>query len=160
MSKQARHDPEKTLEFVVTLTAKLYRDVVAAGFEHLGLNQTQGYILVYLNSTTVQWNQTQLSERLGIRKAAVGLAIDVLEARGMVIRSLPQQDRRSKIVALTSAGRALAIEAGDVVTEIGDAVRKGLTADERRAAASALLTMQANLREELERAESGATVAG
>jgi DNA-binding MarR family transcriptional regulator len=72
---------------------------------------------------------TELASILFIDKPYTTLIVDDLERRGLVVRTVAENDRRSKVVTLTDDGRALAATAEDILTRT-PAVFEMLDADE------------------------------
>ena len=64
-----------------------------------------------------------LAERLLADPPYVTLIVDDLEKRGLVQRTPHPEDRRSKLVALTAAGRAAAVRADAILDEPPAALR-------------------------------------
>jgi MarR family transcriptional regulator for hemolysin len=87
-------------------------------------------------------SQTELAQLLGVDGATLVATIDRLAAAGWIERSASRQDRRVKLVVLTSEGRALE----EKVRAQADALRRGavahLDASQVAAAAAALEQLQ------------------
>jgi MarR family transcriptional regulator for hemolysin len=87
-------------------------------------------------------SQTELAQLLGVDGATLVTTIDRLAAAGWIERSASRQDRRVKLVVLTSEGRALE----EKVRAQADALRRGavahLDASQVAAAAAALERLQ------------------
>jgi DNA-binding MarR family transcriptional regulator len=58
----------------------------------------------------------ELAEQLLIDRPYTTLVVDDLERRGLVVRTVKPEDRRSKIVMVTEAGRAAAEQAQRILT--------------------------------------------
>jgi DNA-binding MarR family transcriptional regulator len=72
---------------------------------------------------------SELAARLGTDKPYLTIMIDDLVQRGLVTRMEAPDDRRAKVVALTSAGRALGTEAERVLSRPAPGLAR-LTPDE------------------------------
>ena len=73
-----------------------------------------------------------IGRRVDLTSGSITTAVDRLEKRGLVVRGLDDEDRRSRIVRLTPAGRA---RIGEVFAEHAaalEAASKGLTKAERK----------------------------
>jgi DNA-binding MarR family transcriptional regulator len=102
--------------FLPTLQALMYayKSVVTYGDAHirqLGLTPAQYEVIVTLGRAAME-NSGEMSMGELIEKTLVGTGsltgiIDRLEAKNLVIRRNPPDDRRSVIVSLTSEGQAL-----------------------------------------------------
>ena len=72
---------------------------------------------------------SELAARLGTDKPYLTIMIDDLVQRGLVTRMEAPDDRRAKVVALTSVGRALGTEAERVLSQPAPGLAR-LTQDE------------------------------
>ena len=70
-----------------------------------------------------------LADRLAADPPYVTLIVDDLQKRGLVARTPHPEDRRSKLVALTDAGRAAAARADAILDEPPAALREVPAAD-------------------------------
>ncbi len=73
-----------------------------------------------------------LSRRVDLTSGSITTAIDRLEARGLVARGLDDEDRRSRIVRLTPAGRARISEVFGQHAAALEVASSGLTKSERK----------------------------
>lgn len=113
----------------------------------LGLGPGQPKLLSYL---AVRGSATQrdIADFFGIDPAAVCRMLDVLDRKGFVRTSANPDDRRTKVLALTSAGRA-AVRAWDGrCREVEAQMLRGLTADEASQLHELLARVTHNLRDE------------
>jgi MarR family 2-MHQ and catechol resistance regulon transcriptional repressor len=73
-----------------------------------------------------------IGRRVDLTSGSITTAIDRLEKRGLVVRGLDDEDRRSRIVRLTPAGRARIAEVFAEHAAALEAASKGLTKAERK----------------------------
>ncbi len=66
--------------------------------------------------------QTELAERLGISKQAIGQLVDDLVAMGAVERVSDPSDRRAKLVRWRRRGRRWLLEGMDVLGSVGEEI--------------------------------------
>ncbi|MGV9779611.1 MarR family winged helix-turn-helix transcriptional regulator [Streptosporangium sp. NPDC003464] len=77
-------------------------------------------------------SQQEIGRRLAVDRSTMVHIIDVLEQRGLVVRSRDLTDRRAYSIELTDAGRALLVEVLHPVTaEVHDRVIGRLTDEDR-----------------------------
>lgn len=85
---------------------KLYYEIA----RNCGLSETAYWILYALEVSGGSVTQRQIAEHFSYSKQTVNSALKTLEARGLVALAPADEDRRSKLVSLTGAGRAFAEE--------------------------------------------------
>jgi MarR family transcriptional regulator, 2-MHQ and catechol-resistance regulon repressor len=73
-----------------------------------------------------------IGRRVDLTSGSITTAIDRLTERGLVVRGLDDEDRRSRIVRLTPAGRARINEAFAQHAAALEAASEGLTKGERK----------------------------
>lgn len=81
----------------------------AAMAEH-GLSDAKAVPLMTLLRHGDRIPQGLLAERVGIEGATIVRVVDDLEADGFILRVPDEADRRVKLIALTQAGQAVAVE--------------------------------------------------
>jgi DNA-binding MarR family transcriptional regulator len=141
-----RRDPSGQLEFLLAEVLRLQLRVYNARFRSTGLNQSQIAALLHLQRAE-QLSQTDLSRRLGIKKAALGALIDGLESKGLVERARSREDRRLQLVSITDAGERVVDEIDRMGEALGTEYRSGITREERAQFVSILQRIRRNLRE-------------
>jgi DNA-binding MarR family transcriptional regulator len=148
MSNLTTHEldspPWLRVESTLMATARLVRIAYDTRLDPLDLNLTQASLLGYVaefGSTT----QTDLADRLGIGRAAIGSVIDQLQDRGLVERRPRPDDRRVWLVAITEDGREFAERIAEVDRELRTELRHGLGREERQALAWVMTRLQQNL---------------
>ena len=136
--------PWLRVESTLMATARLVRAAFDVRLAPLDLNLTQASLLGYIvefGATT----QTQLADRLGIGRAAIGSVVDQLESRGLVERTPNSADRRVWLVAITDAGVELAQRISEVDEVLRADLRRGIGREERQALAWVMTRLQQNL---------------
>ena len=73
-----------------------------------------------------------IGRRVDLTSGSITTAVDRLEKRGLVVRGLDDEDRRSRIVRLTPAGRARIAEVFAEHAAALEAASEGLTKAERK----------------------------
>jgi MarR family transcriptional regulator for hemolysin len=136
--------PWLRVESTLMATARLVRTAFDVRLAPLDLNLTQASLLGYIvefGATT----QTQLADRLGIGRAAIGSVVDQLESRGLIERTPNPADRRVWLVAITPAGTDLAHRISEVDEVLRADLRRGIGREERQALAWVMTRLQQNL---------------
>lgn len=148
MSNLTTHEldspPWLRMESTLMATARLVRLAFDSRLAPLDLNLTQASLLGYVNEFGAT-TQTDLADRLGIGRAAIGSVIDRLQARGLVERQPRPDDRRVWLVAITDSGAELARQINDVDQVLRAELRHGLGREERQALAWVMTRLQQNL---------------
>ena len=140
-----RRDPNRQLEFLLAEVVRLQLRVYNYRFRSTGLNQSQVSVLIHLDRVE-QLNQTDLAARLGMRKAATGTLVDGLEGKGLVERTRGREDRRLQLVSITDEGRSVVEDVDHMAEPLGQALREGISRDERAQLVSILQRIRENLR--------------
>jgi MarR family transcriptional regulator for hemolysin len=136
--------PWLRVESTLMATARLVRVAYDTRLAPLDLNLTQASLLGYVSEFGAT-TQTDLADRLGIGRAAIGSVIDRLQARGLVERQPKSDDRRVWLVAITTVGEELAVQINDVDHVLRAELRHGLGREERQALAWVMTRLQQNL---------------
>ncbi|CAL9361792.1 hypothetical protein SUDANB6_00678 [Streptomyces sp. enrichment culture] len=97
------------------------------------------YALLRFLATAKGALQRELSARLGYDPSAIVGLVDDLERLGFAERRPSPDDRRSRIVVLTDAGRAFLRDTDEAGTRVTNDLLAPLDADERRALHALLL---------------------
>ncbi|MGH0033255.1 MAG: MarR family winged helix-turn-helix transcriptional regulator [Myxococcota bacterium] len=114
---------------------------------HVGLQPSHQVVFASLVGSGARL--TELAERAGMTKQAMGQLVDDLESLGYVERIPDPADGRAKIVRLTPDGRSFLDDAADVVSAIWDDYASLLGERE-------LANLQSRLGSLLDRARAGA----
>lgn len=94
-------------------------------------------------------SQAELCRRLHLSKQTVASVIDSLEKRGMAVRRVAQDDRRSRVVVLTEAGSAAARELSEAVKRFEIRALSMLRPEEREAMVDAMCKLQKRMEQAL-----------
>ena len=94
-------------------------------------------------------SQAELCRRLHLSKQTVASVIDSLEKRGMAVRRVAQDDRRSRVVVLTEAGSAAARELSEAVKRFEIRALSMLRPEEREAMVDAMCKLQKGMEQAL-----------
>ncbi len=136
--------PWMRVESTLMATARLIREAFDARLEALDLNLTQASLLAYVTEFGAT-TQTQLADRLGIGRAAIGSVIDRLQQRGLVARHPNPDDRRVWLIDVTDGGRDMARRIAAVDEQLRGELRHGIGREERQALSWVLTRLQQNL---------------
>lgn len=75
-------------------------------------------------------NQIELAERVGQDPNNLSRTLSILESRGQIVRKTRGSDRRSKIIHVTSAGRAIHKEAFKAIEAYWTILFRGCSQDD------------------------------
>ena len=109
---------------------------LTARLEHLGLTPREQCVLI--KALDGDRTQIQLAELCQLDKTTMVVTVDRLEQRGLVERRPAPTDRRARIIAVTEAGRDLAVSGDALVQGIYADVLDSLPEDEREPFVDAL----------------------
>jgi DNA-binding MarR family transcriptional regulator len=154
VSRSSRVDKREQVELAIPDASRLFRRAYEAYFAQINLTLTEALLIGQLDIADNQTlNQTDLAKRVGLRKAAAGIAIDLMVARGYIARVGDPDDGRAKLLSLTDHGKQLAPVVDQRFGELAAVVRRNTTREQRRAVVDLLGTMSANLETFLETLE-------
>ncbi|WP_428312989.1 MarR family winged helix-turn-helix transcriptional regulator [Hydrocarboniphaga sp.] len=135
-------------------TGFLIHDVTRLGHqifdEHIkplvGITRPQWWLLINLtHRDSHAMTQVELARLLDIGKVALGKMVDRLEAKGFVVRSSDNEDRRSKSVRLTQKGEDRIRHAEQLENELSSRFMLGIPADKQLELEQMLATIKQNL---------------
>lgn len=109
---------------------------LTAALEPLGVSARGFHVLK--GALSGEHTQTELAEMVGLDKTTMVVTVDELERSGLAERRLSPQDRRARIVAVTTAGRRKVAEAEKVKERVQSDVLDELSAGEAEALMDAL----------------------
>ena len=136
--------PWLRVESTLMATARLVRVAFDARLAPLDLNLTQASLIGYVHEFGAT-TQTDLADRLGIGRAAIGSVIDRLQSRGLVERQPNPDDRRVWLVTITDAGAELAVAINEIDAVLRAELRRGIGREERQALNWVMSRLQQNL---------------
>ncbi|MFO1427989.1 MAG: MarR family transcriptional regulator [Steroidobacteraceae bacterium] len=124
--------------------AKHLRIALAARLEEYALTPAMWRCLAYLDAHAGA-SLSALAETLEVRSMSIMRVIDELERRGLVRRAANPRDRRALQLFLTPAGEPIVVRLWQLIDEIMDEARAGLTAAQRRDLLQGLQSLRAGL---------------
>jgi DNA-binding MarR family transcriptional regulator len=110
--------------YSLSKTGMLYRSLLEKSLADFGIVPPQAGILHILNGYG-EYNQNLLGQEMNIDKASMVKFIDGLEKLGMVKRTTDTNDRRAKLVTLTSKGKLIQKKISDDQERLEKEIFKG-----------------------------------
>lgn len=114
-------------------------------------------ILTLLVEQPEPMSQNELCRRLHLSKQTVASVIDSLEKRGMAVRRVSEEDRRSRMVCLTGQGEAFAREISVALHRFELHALSMLSAEEQAALVDTTNRFWHSMVDALEQEETGET---
>ena len=114
-------------------------------------------ILTLLVEQPEPMTQNELCRRLHLSKQTVASVIDSLEKRGMAVRRVSEEDRRSRMVCLTGQGEAFAREISVALHRFELHALSMLSAEEQAALVDTTHKLWRSMADALEQEETGET---
>lgn len=129
--------PRARFGFAFVLLARRWRRLLDRRIGALGLTDATWTPLIHLQMAGDGISQTELAALVGIEGSSLVRLLDILVARGLVERQADPRDRRTRLIVLTEAGRAVL---GDIRRVLDEAEAEMLAdaGDEELAAALGL----------------------
>lgn len=109
--------PLDTLTFRLEDLPRQLRRIIDDALQDQGLSRTQWRLLAYVLRQE-GLTQTELARHLEIERASVGVAIDALQARGLIERSQHPSDRRVWRILPTASAKAMLGSLREMIDEI------------------------------------------
>lgn len=136
--------PWRRIDGTIMATARAIRKVYDRALGDLGLSLPEASLLAYI-AETQPGTQTQLANRLGVGKAAMGARIDHLEQMDAIQRRPHSTDRRVWLVHLTERGRQYVDAVNEIDGHLREQLRRGIGRSEREQLAHTLNRIQENV---------------
>ena len=114
--------PWQRVESTLMATARAIRRAYEIRLTDLDLNLSQASLLGFLFESG-PITQSRLASRLGIGRAATGLVINALEARGLIERRTNPDDRRDWLIALCPEALRMTETILEIDTALGPEMR-------------------------------------
>jgi len=152
--------PWQRVESTLMATARAIRRAYEIRLTDLDLNLSQASLLAFLTDLDLNLSQasllaflfeagpitqSRLASRLGMGRAATGLVINALEARGLIERRTNPDDRRAWLIALCPEGLRMTEPIFEIDTALRRELRTGISRSERQQLAGLLLRLKTNL---------------
>jgi DNA-binding MarR family transcriptional regulator len=138
--------PWRRFESTLMATSKSLRRAYDLRFAEIGLNLSEACLLEYVVEHGPM-TQTQVAERVGMRRASAGTIIDNLSQRRLLRRLHDPTDQRVWLLSATPEGLRLAERIAVVDNKLRTELRRNLSPAERGQLASTLLRLHSNLAE-------------
>jgi MarR family transcriptional regulator for hemolysin len=106
----------------LTFVARRWRNLMNEELRAVGQSQARWGILYWITVFGDTVNQTELADRIGVEQPTLGRVLRDLESEGLITRSTGDDDRRAKVIRLTTAATPLMRQ----INRIQTAVRKRL----------------------------------
>jgi len=125
-----------------------FRQRVRTGLRGRGHTIQPAHASVIVHLRTEGSRLTQLAERAGMSKQAMGKLVDELEALGYVERVADAADGRAKLVRFRRPGRVFLADAGEIVAEIWEHYAEQIGEKRLRRLRADLVDLVAHLEED------------
>jgi len=132
---------------LLTVTARLVQEQVAARLTPLGISYAQAVALVHLYSAPDgSVSQTEVIDSLALSRASGTLVLSQLEAHGLISRRPDPADARRLIISLTEDSEAIEQQVNSCFEEVENLVCRSLEPADVEAMFSVLGRMLDNAR--------------
>ena len=134
------------LGFLLQDCARLRKQHMDKVFKPLSVTQSQAWLLAFL-SRGDGITQTELAQRMGLGKVAVGSLVDKLEAREMITRKPHLTDRRVNRLFISEKGNRVVEHMRDATLSANDNLLVGLDHEQLKSLVDQLTLLKHNLLE-------------
>lgn len=138
--------PWRRFESTLMATSKSLRRAYDLRLADIGLNLSEACLLEYVVEHGPM-TQTQVAEKVGMRRASAGTIVDNLSRRRLLRRLHDPTDHRVWLLSATTDGQRLAERIAAVDDRLRTELRRNLSQQERSQLAHTLLRLQNNLAE-------------
>lgn len=121
----SRLDREYGFTYRIILLARRYRAMLDERLRPMGYGTARMEALSMIARAPEPSAQVAIARRIGIEGPTLTRMLDALEADGLVLRRQDPNDRRTKLIELTDAGRAALAE----ITQVAHAFRADVLTD-------------------------------
>ena len=126
----------------------LARERMDARLTAYDVTPAQTRVILYLHRHGGQAPQCDVTEHLKVKPSTAGGILDRMAERGLVERSVSEEDGRRKFITLTEKGRASQEAFRGVFLETEELMRKGLSEAEQETLMTLLKRVMTNLEED------------
>lgn len=127
-----------------------WRRVIHLRLAELGLTDATWVPLFHLHAAGQGISLKALAQRVGLESSTLVRVVDLLESRGLVRRETDVQDRRSKLLQVTDAGRAAVADVRAKLVQVEGRLLDGMDATTAQLLLQAMLQLQQRLAQELQ----------
>jgi MarR family transcriptional regulator for hemolysin len=117
----SRSEHKRALAHKMPQVVRRWRQLADQTLAELGVSNSAGWCLIYLDRLGPDARQADVAEELGITQPSLVRTLDQLQAAGLVERVPNPDDRRSNRVAFTPEGQRLV---GQIETRLDDLRRE------------------------------------
>ncbi len=139
------------LGFVIHDVSRLRRAYYDRHLKQFDLTRSQWWVMVQLARLRGAYvTQTELAQRLEIKKASIGGLLARLEANGLIKRVDSDEDRRRKYPVLTGKGQKALDAVAEVGVDFSDRILDGISKKECAIMLASLAKMKKNVVAQME----------
>ena len=106
--------------------SRAWRNVLEVRLRELGLTDATWVPLFHLHAAGVPMTLKQLSQHVGLDSSTLVRVVDLLEARGLLVRETDAHDRRSKSLHLTEQGLHVVADVRDKLHQVESQLLQGM----------------------------------
>ena len=129
-------------------SAHLARERMDARLSRYDITPAQTHTLLYLHRHNGQAPQCEVISHLKVKPSTANGILDRMEEKGLLERSVSEQDARRRMITLTEKGAKLQKELYSAFEETEELMMKGLSQEERELLFSFLDRINRNLEED------------
>lgn len=142
-----RQELERQLALHFPPVSRTWRQLADMVLAELGVSNSTGWCLVFLDRMGANARQADLARLIGISQPSLVRTLDQLEAAGLIERRCDPEDRRSNHVRATEKGRAVRKKIEERLTEERTHLLEGVSDDDIRAALHVLAHLSRSISE-------------
>lgn len=134
---------QNSLGFILNTSAKLMKRRLDAELKAFDITSSQWAVLKLL-ACEDNLSQAEISDKLNTDRATCGAVIEKLTSKGLVIKALSKEDRRSYKVKISPKASVILEKIAQKADEVNNLAIQGLTNDELKLFIKCLHTITKN----------------
>lgn len=128
-------------------TDRIHHSAIDAQVKSLGIRRNQHMLLMYLSRRKEPPTQVEIAREFNITAASVAGMLDKLEAEGLAERTDVPDDRRTKQIVITPAGRDVVSRTQVLFAKVDNAMCAGVSEEELETLRACLKKLRENLKQ-------------
>ncbi|MBU8906652.1 MarR family winged helix-turn-helix transcriptional regulator [Desertibacillus haloalkaliphilus] len=138
---------EQSVGYQLGIVSHFIQNSYNQKLSEFNITVSQAKVLYFLVEHGNQF-QSELQNRLYIKASSMNGIIETMRKKGLIEKVDSREDRRSKVIELTEAGRTMEARLWDELRTIEEELVRGFSVEEKQLVLAWLKKMQKNMRDQ------------